>query len=335
MSVPEITILSLPDELLRYIAAIYVNDELETHKWPRLHYTCKRLKELADPVNIPCIIYVPYLNSHGAHKQIDDSCRKIPDRYKPKINFIDSYAKDLSIYNGFRHISIHRKDTPIEKQPEIIWSECNISEISFNCYLHPIKFEYITNIRALSLYRTAGDYHYDLRILPHLKELNVSEVHRSTFAIPNTLKIVKLANCRGLNGDEFIDIDWLTIAWCKDTDYNKFDNNIGLHIEYIIYHYDWPYFKRIEDLRLSCINNITFIPYLKNLKRITVWNSYISDISSIAHLEYIDIRGSQQLYTLPYMPNVEELCIIGCPAIHKYSREELHKLCPKLKRIIA
>jgi hypothetical protein len=317
------------------IAKIYVNDELEAHKWPRLHYTCKRLNELTDPVNIPCVIDIPYFISHGVNKQTDDSCRKIPDKYKPKIDFVSSYAKDLSIYNGFAHISIHRKDTPIEEQPEIIWSECNVSEISFNCYSHPIKFDYITNVRSLSLYMTASDYHYNLQILTHLKELYISNVHRSTFTIPDTLQSVELKSCDEISGEEFINVNWLTIIWCKGVDYSKFDNNISLHIEDHVHRYNWPDFKRIEDLHLSCIGKVvTYIPYIKTLTYITICDSKISDISNISHLKYIDVADAQRLHTLPYMPNVEELCIIGCPAKHKYSDEELHKLCPKLKRII-
>jgi hypothetical protein len=336
MSAPKITIMSLPDELLSEIAKIYVNDELGSMQWPQLHYTCKRFNKLADPINIPCKIRLKCLDNYSTCIQDDDFYRKVPDGYKQKIIQVISYAVDLPIYSEFDCIFIHRKMMSLTDHPEILWSACKATHISFCDYWHPIKFEYITNMRTLTLSRTAHDSHYDLRPLIHLKELFLCQIDNSTFDVPSTLTYVRLDYCIGINGDEFINVDKLTMACCRNIEYNKFDNNIELYIASRVPNYRWPDFKRIVNLRLSPgIGEITYIPYIRTLKKITLLDSSITDISSIAHLEYINVKNSKLLHNLPYMPNVETLCITGCPAIYIYTTEDLLKLCPKLKDIIS
>jgi hypothetical protein len=335
MSTSEITIMSLPDELLRYIAEVYIKDELESMSWPCLHYTCKRFNKLADPVNIIDNIYFPDLDSYISPIKDDDFCSKIPLRCRPKILKVSSYVVDLSLYNGFDGITIYRDDKIEDGYPDIIWSDCSAAAISIYNYQQPIRFDCFTNIVSLSLHNTTRNYCYDLRLLNQLRRLTIDKSYFNTYIIPDSVEYATLNYCYNINYIAFANIDTLMISKCCGVDYSKINNNLKLSVHDHGLEYSWPKFKRIMDLQLSYLDRtITHVPYIKTLKKITICNSNISDISSIAHLEYIDIRGSQQLYTLPYMPNAEYVRFDRCPAALGKTVADIKKLCPKLKKFI-
>jgi hypothetical protein len=335
MSTSEVTIMSLPDELLRYIAEVYIKDELESMSWPCLHYTCKRFKKLADPVNKLGSIYFPNLDPHISPIRDDDFCRKIPTRYKPKILKVSSYVVDLSIYNRIGNLTIYRDEKIEDECPDIIWSTCSAIDVSIYNYQQHIRFDYFTNILSLSLHNTARSYCYDLRTLTQLSHLSIEYSYFNTFLIPDSVNYVTLDYCYNINFSAFANIDTLRIFECCGVNYSEIDNNLKLSIHKCYHNFTWPKFKRIEDLQLSYLDHtITYIPYIETLKKITMWNSHISDISSISHLEYIDIRGSRQLYTLPYMPNAEYVRFDRCPAVLGKSVADIKELCPKLKKFI-
>ena len=336
MSAPKITIMSLPDELLRYIAEIYVNDTLDSECWPCLHYTCKRFNKLADPVIIMDRIYFPTCGPRIRYTKNDGFCSKVPIRCRPKIPMIRSFVVDLSLYNGFDSITIYRNSGPTDIEPEIIWSACAAVSISIMGYQHDIKFGYFTNLRSLSLCHVAGSSYYDLRILTQLQSLSISHAYGDTYLIPESVNYVILSYCKGLDYSEFANVDKLTISDCRGVVYSEIDNNLELSIYDQNIKYIWPNFKRIVNLYFSRLDDtITYIPYIKSLKKITIHNSKINDITSIRHLEYIDIKGAHQLYSLPHMPNAEYVSFSDCPVTWNKTFADMQKFCPKLKRIIS
>jgi hypothetical protein len=335
MSAPEITIMSLPDELLIEIAKIYINNTLDYDRWPCLHYTCKRFNKLADPIDIMDRIYFPTCGPRIRYTKNDDFCSKVPIRCRPKIPTIRSFVVDLSLYHGFDSITIYRNSGPTDIQPEIIWSDCGAAHVSILGYQHDIKFEYFISLRSLSLCNVAGSSYYDLCMLTQLQSLSISHAYGDTYLIPESVIYVILSYCKGLNYTEFANVDKLTISDCHGVVYSEIDNNIELSIYDQNIKYIWPNFKRIVNLHLSRLDDtITYIPYIKTLKKITIHNSNIYDITSIRHLEYIDIKGAHQLYSLPHMPNVEYASFSDCPVMWNKTFADMQKFCPKLKQII-